>query len=325
MQQHINLEKFLLYTGKTVDISLSYHLFGQPLGKAPIILVNHALTGNAEVTGENGWWKSLIGYGKAIDLDSFTILAFNIPGNGQGNNYIKKYHDFKIKDIAKIFLEGLDALNITQLYAVIGGSLGGAIAWEMAFQKPNLAKYIFPIATDFQSSDWLIGQCHVQENILLHSAQPIQDARKHAMFLYRTPESLNRRFQNQKTSEDLYQIQDWLNYHGKALEKRFSLNAYLLMNHLLKTIWVTDTAEDLSLIQSEIHIVSVDSDGYFTHKRATETYKRLKKVKSNTFLHTIHSIHGHDAFLMEYEQLSHIIKKVLSPILEEKSQLQNQL
>lgn len=323
MQLHVNLKKFLLYTGKAVDISLSYQLFGQPLGKAPIILVNHALTGNAEVAGENGWWKKLIGYGKTIDLGHFTILSFNIPGNGQGNNYIKNYQDFTIKDIAKIFLKGLDALNITQLLAIIGGSLGGAIAWEMAFQKPNLAKYIFPIATDFQASDWLMGQCHIQENILLHSSQPVHDARQHAMLLYRTAESMNQRFQN-RIDSGKYEIIDWLDYHGNALRERFSLPAYLLMNHLLKTIWVTDTAENLSQIQSEIHIVSVDSDGYFTHKRAEETYKKLKKLKTDSYLHTIHSIHGHDAFLIEYDQLSQIIKKVLSPALEKNLPLQNQ-
>ena len=312
MQSVIELINFYLLNGKAVNISLSYQFFGQPLGSAPVILANHALTGNAEVAGENGWWKSLIGYGKSIDLENFTVLAFDIPGNGQSGNEIKNYKDFTMKDIAKIFIKGLEKLNVSELHAIIGGSLGGAIAWEMAFQKPNLAKYIFPIATDFQASDWLIGQCHIQENILLHSSQPIQDARLHAMLLYRTPESMNKRFQNQMENDGLFKIQDWLNYHGMALDKRFSLSAYLLMNNLLKTISVTTDAENLQKIQSEIHIVSVDSDGYFTHKRAIETYQKLKKLKSNTFFHTIKSIHGHDAFLMEYDQLSNIIGKILN-------------
>ena len=39
-------------------VILSYQLFGQPVGSAPLVVVNHALTGNSQVLGENGWWQS---------------------------------------------------------------------------------------------------------------------------------------------------------------------------------------------------------------------------------------------------------------------------
>ena len=48
-------------------VILSYELFGQPVGSAPLVVVNHALTGNSQVIGENGWWQSLIGDDKIID------------------------------------------------------------------------------------------------------------------------------------------------------------------------------------------------------------------------------------------------------------------
>ena len=104
---------------------------------APIVLVNHALTGNSNVTGSEGWWSALIGEGKCIDTNKYTILAFNIPGNGYDGFVIENYKDFVAGDIAHIFLRGLEELKIDKLFALIGGSLGGGIAWEMAAINPN--------------------------------------------------------------------------------------------------------------------------------------------------------------------------------------------
>ena len=59
--KHIVISGFTTHTGRIVDISLSYQTFGLPLGNAPIVLVNHALTGNSNVIGENGRWNDLIG------------------------------------------------------------------------------------------------------------------------------------------------------------------------------------------------------------------------------------------------------------------------
>jgi homoserine acetyltransferase len=53
-----------------------------------LFLVNHALTGNSNVTGSEGWWNALIGPNKPIDTNLFSVLAFNIPGNGFDGNPI---------------------------------------------------------------------------------------------------------------------------------------------------------------------------------------------------------------------------------------------
>ena len=75
-------------------INLSYQTFGKPLGTAPVVLVNHALTGNSNVAGKDGWWKALIGKNKVIDTNVYTVLAFNIPGNGYDGFVIENYKDF---------------------------------------------------------------------------------------------------------------------------------------------------------------------------------------------------------------------------------------
>jgi homoserine acetyltransferase len=181
MLHKLQIKEFITLSGAKQDVQLSYELFGQPLHTAPIVLVNHALTGNSNVAGEKGWWLDIIGDEKCIDTNKYTILAFNIPGNGYDSFVIENYKDFVAGDIAKIFLLGLKQLEISKLFALIGGSLGGGIAWEMAALNPDVTEHLIPVASDWKSTDWLIANCQIQEQILINSRQPVHDARMHAM------------------------------------------------------------------------------------------------------------------------------------------------
>jgi homoserine O-acetyltransferase len=306
---YINL-KYQTNSQKEYHIPLSYQLFGKDLFTAPIILINHALTGNSNVSGDKGWWKQLVGENQIVDTDQYTVLCFNIPGNGYDNFLIEDYEDFTPSDIAAIFLKGLEALQIKKLYAIIGGSLGGGIAWEMLAQQPDLAEIFIPIACDYRTHDWLHAQCLVQKFLLNDKEEPLQKARIHAMLCYRTPQSLNDRFQNQYNQEkQRLESEDWLIYHGNALNERFSLKAYQLMNHLLMNINADETA--LENIQARMRMISVDSDLFFPASEIRMCFENLKEKNKNVSYHEIQSIHGHDAFLMEYQQLNNIIKNIL--------------
>ena len=307
--QHINLNNFTTQNGKVLDIPLSYQLFGKELYSAPIVLINHALTGNSDVAGENGWWKSLVGDGKIIDTNRFTIISFNIPGNGFDGFFIDNYEDFTAQDIASIFIEGLKKLKIEKLFALVGGSVGGSIGWEMLTLQNDLAEKFIPIATDFTTSDWLHSQCLVQKFLLESEEKPLEKARVHAMLCYRTPESLNSRFNREMDSEkQILKSHDWLNFHGNLLNERFSLKAYKLVNHLLMNI--SGKENELENINAEIHLVSVDSDLFYPAFEIKNTYQFLQNKNKNVQYHEINSIHGHDAFLMEYEQLNTILKPI---------------
>ena len=72
--QYLQIPTYVTKSGKTTKIELSYQVFGKTLYSAPIVLVNHALTGNSEVTGENGWWNDLIGDHKCIDTNEIEAL-----------------------------------------------------------------------------------------------------------------------------------------------------------------------------------------------------------------------------------------------------------
>lgn len=327
--QKIQLSDWKLINGKVQNIALFFQVFGKEIGSAPVVLVNHALTGNSNVSGKLGWWKDLVGKSKAIDTKAFTVIAFNIPGNGfdgDTQNLIGNYKDFTAKDIASVFWKSLRILGIEELFAVIGGSLGGGIAWEMASLKPQSIAHLIPIATDWKATDWVIANVLVQEQILNNSDEPVGDARLHAMLLYRTPESLNLKF-NRNKSDDRFDIENWLIHHGVKLQNRFRLASYKLMNHLLRTINIVRADEDFleraATIESDIHLIAVDSDLFFIPSETRQTYEVLQLVKPNVFYHEIQSIHGHDAFLIEYEQLTRIISPIFTTINTQQYVTQN--
>ncbi|WP_366142650.1 alpha/beta fold hydrolase [uncultured Aquimarina sp.] len=319
MLQQVQISDFITSKGKRIDqIPLFYEVFGKPLHKAPVVLVNHALTGNSKVCGDQGWWNGLIGSGKCIDTDKYTVLSFNIPGNGydgEEENLISNYKLFNARDVAMIFAKGLEQLDIDNLHAVIGGSVGGGIAWELAAIRPGLIDHLIPVATDWKSTDWLKANCLVQEQILLNSDNPVHDARLHAMLIYRSPESFRQKFDRSYNNErNMYNVESWLFHHGNKLDERFTLSAYKELNYILANIDITegrDSFKDIAAtIKSNIHIISVNSDGFFTAAEDEITFKELREVKQNVTHQIIDSVHGHDAFLIEFDQLSRLLADV---------------
>ncbi|MFT5022375.1 MAG: aspartokinase/homoserine dehydrogenase 1, partial [Colwellia sp.] len=282
----IQIKGYQTLSSYTADIALTYEHFGLPLDSAPVVLVNHALTGNSNVAGAGGWWSALIGAGKCIDTERYAVLAFNVPGNGYDGFVIENYKNFVAGDIAKIFLEGLEILKIPKLFAIIGGSLGGGIAWEMAAFNPQITQHLIPVASDWKSTDWLIANCQIQEQFLLNSKQPVHDARMHAMLCYRTPESFNQKF-NRSTNEALqvFNVESWLTHHGEKLQARFQLSAYKLVNQLLRSIDITRNGQEafkkLQESDTHIHIIGVDSDLFFTASENKDTFRQLAQSQSN--------------------------------------------
>ena len=85
---------------------------------------------------------------------------------------------------------------------------------------------------------------------------------------------------------------------------------------ILKTNDITRNRKDfvsiLKEIQTNIHIVAVDTDYFFTADENRETYQNIKLIKENVFYSEIKSIHGHDAFLIEFDQLSQILEPIFN-------------
>lgn len=296
-----------------------YQVFGQPLGTAPVVIINHAFTGNSQVAGEKGWWGQAVGEDKVIDTKKYTVLCFNIPGNGFGSlklNVLHNYQHWVASDIAEIFNQTItEYLKISKIFALVGCSLGGGIAWEMVVQAPSLFEHLVAISSDWKSTDWIIGNCLLQEQILNNSNNPLHDARLHAMLCYRSPQSLKMKFERTTNiAQQLYNVESWLLHHGEKLHKRFTLSAYKLMNQLVKTIDISKGRQDfytaIEPVQSHISIIATDSDLYFVPQENKETVDELRKIGKMVDYYEIHSIHGHDAFLIEHQQLEVFLKNI---------------
>jgi homoserine O-acetyltransferase/O-succinyltransferase len=318
--QHRTLKDYTTLLGVYyASLELSYEVFGQPLHTAPIVLVNHALTGNSDVAGEHtGWWKGIVSKGNLVNTDTYTIISINIPGNGYDNkpeNLIEDYKSFTARDVAHLFGILLEDLGVTKLHAILAGSLGGGIAWEMAVLFPDLADYIIPIASDWKASDWILAHNKVQEQILTNSKKPVHDARMMAMLFYRTAASFKEKFsRTQNEALGISNVESWLLHHGYKLEQRFELKAYQMVNHLLSTLDITSergTFEEVAKqIKAKIIQVGIDSDFFFVPEENRETQKVLEQAGIDSVYKEINSIHGHDGFLVEDEQLKDLLKDV---------------
>ena len=314
------IEDFTTSCGVRVPaLRVYYQTFGLPLGSAPVVVVNHAFTGNSEVAGEKGWWGAAIGDHKVIDTLKYTVIAFNIPGNGYMGteaDMITNYQHWEAIDVARIFNYGLqEHFQLQQIFALVGCSLGGGIAWEMAALAPELFQHLVIVAADWKATDWIIGNCLLQEQILKNSNNPLHDARLHAMLCYRTPLSLKMKFE--RTTHEvsqLYNVESWLLHHGEKLHKRFSLTAYKLMNQLVKTIDISrergSFAAAVAPITAKITIISTDSDLYFVPQENRDTVAELQELGKEVNYYEIHSVHGHDAFLIEHPQLEYFFRNI---------------
>ena len=186
----------------------------------------------------------------------------------------------------------------------------------MGALNPELFENLIPVAADYKSSDWLLANTYLQSKLLENSSDPIVDARIHAMTFYRTPRSLNERFKRTiNDDKGIFNVESWLDHHGVKLHRRFSLDSYKFLNKLLRSSDITRDGisfeRKIQNVKSKIDIISVDTDIFFLPDEDYETTSILKSNKISVNNHIIKSIHGHDAFLIETNQISDIFTKIL--------------
>ncbi|MFV0367141.1 MAG: homoserine O-acetyltransferase family protein, partial [Hyphomicrobiaceae bacterium] len=145
---------------------VAYETWGElNADKSNAILVCHALTGDQyvvgknPVTGKSGWWETLIGPGKAIDTDKYFIICANILGGCMGTTgpasvnpetgrpYGLTFPVITISDMVNAQVRLIDHLGIRQLFAVIGGSMGGMQVLDWAVRHKERVFAAMPIAT----------------------------------------------------------------------------------------------------------------------------------------------------------------------------------
>jgi homoserine O-acetyltransferase len=305
----IIIKDFISFNGKNFSkISIDYQVYGNTSADdSKTILINHALTGNSLISGENGWWNDVVGEGKVINLNHYRVIVFNLIGNGSSNEnaFKEEFLNLTLKDIAKLYIIALKEIHIKKLFANIGASIGAMLCWQMALLEPNLSELLIPIAGHYESTDWTIAFNHLQKRLLNDSNNSLVLSRMIAMLSYRNPESFSKKFQKSFNHEKkLYEIESYLDYQGEKLQKRFNPNSYKLMLHYMNEAHLDGAIEK---IQSKIIQINFSSDILYPPILNEETKRFLDKRGVNNELYTIQTIHGHDAFLIEYEKINKIL------------------
>lgn len=305
-------------------ITLSYEVFGSSKNWTDnrVVLINHALTGNSHVAGENGWWSSLLRDKGPIDLQHYTVICFNIPGNGycDSDTPFPRHDLLTTRDVAALYGRAIAQLGIQKLYAVLGPSLGGLITWEMAIEVPQLAHHFIPIGAHYESTDWIKAHTAIQEEIVKMASTEeigIKISRMLAMMFYRTSISFAKRFQGEfNKKKGMYQVESYLHYQGEKLLGRMRPSAYRMMNHLLGSgdLAMRDHSKTrvLNRIEAPIHMIAIDSDILFHLTELTEAYQRLQVLGKQVSLDVIKADTGHDTFLMENNEFASILMQFFS-------------
>lgn len=356
----------ILENGERLEtVTVAYQTFGKLNNeRTNVILINHALTGNAHVAGiieevelvntqsipqlynynkmylgKEGWWSPLIGPGKAIDTDKYFVVCPNVLGSCYGstgpasinerNNkkFSVKFPAVTVRDMIKVQKQLLNKLDIKKIKMAIGGSLGGMQVLEWALMYGDFIESIMPIATSAAHSPWAIGFNEISRNAIKndpiwnngnYSTQPeegIKLARKIAMITYRSYQSFDKKFGrviNTKTNKKNYfEIESYLDYQGIKLTKRFDANTYLYLSRAMDLHDVGKNRGGIKAALKNINCktlcVGINSDILYP----AEEQKQIAAQIPNAKYSEIDSIHGHDAFLIEFEQLDKIIRNFL--------------
>ena len=161
-------EALLLQSGASLrDYTLAYETYGTlNTDCSNAVLVCHALNASHHVAGvykgqdkSEGWWDNMIGPGKPVDTNQFFVIGVNNLGSCFGSTGPMHTHpdtgkvygaDFPVVTVedwvnAQALL--LDRLGITQLAAVLGGSLGGMQALSWTLQYPNRVRHAVVVAS----------------------------------------------------------------------------------------------------------------------------------------------------------------------------------
>lgn len=168
-----------LVSGKKLGpITLVYETYGTlNADKSNVILVEHALTGDAHVAGYHkdqtskkpGWWDIMVGPGKALDTERYFVVCANCIGGCSGSTgpdsenpatgypYARDFPIITIQDMVEAERHLLDHLGINQVLCVIGGSMGGMRVLQWTVSYPERIRLAIPIATTSRLSAQAIG------------------------------------------------------------------------------------------------------------------------------------------------------------------------
>ena len=242
-------------------------------------------------------------------------------------------------DQARSILLALDALGVEHVELLTGGSLGGMVTLALAALDPDRFARLVPIAASAAASSWILAWNHIGRQAILADpgfphdvGRGLELARQVAMVTYRAEPGLDQtqgRRQNRGaedwSSRGRYSIQTYLEHQGHKLRHRFDARAYLALigamdHHDLArkppppagvTDWPASRSWGLDRIRAATLAVGIESDALYLPTHTDELVRELKRRGAEAHVAWIRSPHGHDAFLVEWEQLDRHLRAAL--------------
>lgn len=302
-----------------------------------------------------GWWDVAIGPGKAFDTNEYFVICSNFLGGCKGSTgslsrnpatgrpYGTGFPMITIHDMVTCQKALIDHLGIPRLLAVAGGSMGGMQALEWAVSYPEAVASVLPIATTFRMSAQGIAFNEVGRQAIFADPHwnggeyydgPRPDtglalARMIGHITYLSEKSMHRKFGRALRSRDHYafdfqtefQVESYLHYQGRKFIERFDANTYL---YITKAMDYFDMTAGFPSLRASLRraaackflLVAFSSDWLFPPHDMKEIANALRANGTDVTYITIQSDYGHDAFLLETEEMTKIIRPFLRYLRE---------
>jgi homoserine O-acetyltransferase/O-succinyltransferase len=345
-------------------VTIAYETYGSlSQAKDNVILVAHAFSGTSHVAGlyegerddiKPGWWDSMVGPDKGIDTGRFFVICSNILGGCAGSTgpsspnpvtgrpYGLDFPMVTIGDMVTAQKALLDHLGISEVVAVIGGSLGGMQTLEWCVRYPKMVRAAIPIATTMRHSALAIAFNEVARQAIM--ADPnwnngdyydttgpdmgLAVARMIGHVTYLSDQALRRKFGRRlQDKKDFsfgfnvdFQVESYLRHQGTKFVQRFDANSLLYITKasdyfdLVDRTATGESFRDLTITKAKFLVISYTSDWLYPTYQAKELVQALKRSGRDVSFCEIEADCGHDAFLIPDERLNRLVRGFLDGI-----------
>jgi homoserine O-acetyltransferase len=347
------------------DYTLVYETYGTlDAERSNAVLVCHALNASHHVAGtyagqdrSEGWWDNLVGPGKPLDTDRFFVIGVNNLGScfgstgpmhtnpDTGRPYGADFPVVTVEDWVDAQARLLDALGITQLAAVLGGSLGGMQALSWSLRYPQRLRHCIAIATAPNLSAQNIAFNEVARRAIItdpdfhgghfyaHGVVPrrgLRVARMIGHITYLSDDAMESKFgrgmkaatPGYSTQGIEFEIESYLRHQGDKFSEYFDANTYLLITRALDYFDPAhdsngDLAAAFAAARCKFQLVSFTTDWRFSPARSREIVKALLDNRLPVSYAEIEAPHGHDAFLLDDARYHHLLRACFDNIAKE--------
>ena len=334
--------------GSLRDYHLSYETYGSlNAERSNAVLICHALNASHHVAGSyagqaksEGWWDNMIGPGKPVDTNRFFVIGVNNLGSCFGSTgpmhtnpdtgriYGADFPVVTVEDWVDAQARLVEALGITQLAAVMGGSLGGMQALSWSLQYPEKLRHAVVIASAPNLNAENIAFNEVARRAIVtdpdfhgghfyeHGVVPkrgLRIARMLGHITYLSDDVMNTKFGRMLQSGDVlkystqeieFQIESYLRHQGDKFSEYFDANTYLLITRALDYFdpakaHAHNLTQALARATAQFLLVSFTTDWRFAPARSREMVQALVANRRDVSYAEIDAPHGHDAFLLD--------------------------